>query len=183
MRYVNLSIVLVFRLVSTKVHSRFPDYESLVAARLLLPHEAERLHKAERLTPHESTWTPILWSLKLLERARTEGKLAIEAPVWANLVSSFEYLETANRKILNHGWVNFPVAYTQASIISMPGFILCTPFFFEGKSCTLFSDFLACYDKRHKMSRIFTRTERTLVSARSLSVIFSFALEGWPFWL
>ena len=70
MRYVNLSIVLVFRLVSTKVHSRFPDYESLVEAKLLLPHEADRLRRAERQTPHDFTWTPILWSLKLLERAR-----------------------------------------------------------------------------------------------------------------
>ena len=57
---------------------------------------------------------------QLLERARTEGKLTIEAPVWANLVSSFEYLETSNRKILNHGWVNFPVAYTQVSAILNP---------------------------------------------------------------
>ena len=42
MRYVNLSMVLVFRLVSTKVHARFPNYESLVEAKLLLPHEVRR---------------------------------------------------------------------------------------------------------------------------------------------
>ena len=39
MRYVNLSMVLVYRLVSTKVHARFPTYESLVQAKLMLPHE------------------------------------------------------------------------------------------------------------------------------------------------
>ena len=149
--------------MSTKVHDRFPNYESLVAARLLLPHESERLSKAERLTPHESTWTPILWSLKLLERARTEGKLAIEAPVWANLVSSFEYLETANRKILNHGWVNFPVAYTQASImVLMPaGSILCTPFFLKGRSCTFSLTLSHAVKKTIKMSQILARTDWT----------------------
>ena len=43
----------------------------------------------------------------------------MEAPVWANLVGAFEYLETCNRKILNHGWVNFPVAYTQVCTLSV----------------------------------------------------------------
>ena len=33
--------------------------------------------KAEDLTPHESTWAPILWALKLLERARTEKKIEV----------------------------------------------------------------------------------------------------------
>ena len=77
MRYVNLSIVLVFRLVSGKVKSRFPDYQSLVHAKLLLPTEMKRMIKAEDLTPHESTWAPILWALKLLERARTEKKIEV----------------------------------------------------------------------------------------------------------
>ena len=43
----------------------------------------------------------------------------IEAPVYANLVSSFEYLEISNRKILNYGWVNFPLAYTQIANFSV----------------------------------------------------------------
>ena len=64
-------------------------------------------------SPHESTWTPVLWALKLIQRARNEGKITIEAPVYANLVSSFEYIEHSNRVILNYGWVNFPLAYTQ----------------------------------------------------------------------
>ena len=77
MRYINLSSVLVFRLVSTKVKARFPDYESLVHAKLMLPIEVKRMKKAEIQTPHESTWTPALWALKLLERARTEGKVKV----------------------------------------------------------------------------------------------------------
>jgi hypothetical protein len=46
--------------------------------------------KVDSMTPHESTWTPILWALKLLERARTEGKINLDPPIYANLVSSFE---------------------------------------------------------------------------------------------
>ncbi len=57
----------------------------------------------------------MLWALKLIQRARTEGKITIEAPVYGTLVSGFDYIETSNRKILNYGWVNFPLAYTQVS--------------------------------------------------------------------
>ena len=77
MRYINLSMVLVFRLVSTKVRARFPDYNSLVHAKLMLPVELKRMKRAEIQTPHESTWSPALWALKLLERARTEGKIKV----------------------------------------------------------------------------------------------------------
>ncbi len=34
-------------------------------------------------------------------------------------MSSFDYIEVQNRKILNHGWVNFPLAYTQVATISV----------------------------------------------------------------
>ena len=77
MRYTNLSTILVYRLVSQKVMDRFPDYDSLVNAKLMLPQEVQRLEKIDHKTPHESTWTPILWALKLLERARSEGKIKV----------------------------------------------------------------------------------------------------------
>ena len=70
MRYVNLSTLLVYRLVSGKVCSsripqnkcclstqvkmRFPTMDSLVEAKLLLPHEADRLEKVDfRLIDHQ----------------------------------------------------------------------------------------------------------------------------------
>ena len=124
MRYVNLSIVLVFRLVSTKVEERFPTYQSLVDAKLMLPHEVQRLIHADIKTPHESTWTPMLWALKLLERARSEKKITIEAPVWSSLISGFEYLEINNRRLLQYGWKNFPIAYTQVASFSVYAYFL-----------------------------------------------------------
>ena len=85
----------------------------------MLPHEVERLKAVQRKTPHEYTWVPILWACKLIQRARTEGKITIEPPVYANLISSLDYIEGQNRKILNHGWINFPLAYTQVASISV----------------------------------------------------------------
>ena len=43
----------------------------------------------------------------------------MEPPIFANLLSNFEHIEMANRKILNYGWVNFPLAYVQVATISV----------------------------------------------------------------
>ena len=92
---------------------RFPDYESLVKAKLLLPHEKERLVSVDKRTPHETTYIPILWALNLVAQARNDGKIEIKAPEYTNLISAFDYLEDQNRSLFNHGWINFPLAYSQ----------------------------------------------------------------------
>ena len=100
-------------MVASTVHDRFPTYESLVDAKLLLPHEKERLENVDKRTPHETTFIPILWAMNLVQDARSDGKIKIEAPVYTNLISTFDYLEQRNRSLFNHGWINFPLAYTQ----------------------------------------------------------------------
>ena len=57
--------------------------------------------------------------MKLLTKARKQGKIKVEPPIFGNLISSFEAIEESNRKILNYGWVNFPFAYTQVSTLSV----------------------------------------------------------------
>ena len=48
MRYVNLSNLLALRLIATKVEKRFPNYETLVRAKLLLPNEVSRNNTSKR---------------------------------------------------------------------------------------------------------------------------------------
>ena len=119
MRYVNLSMVLVYRLVSRKVMERFPDFESLVEAKLMLPNEVKRLALTKEKIPHESTWVPLLWALKLLTKARNDGRIKVDAPIFGQLQAAFDDIEKSNRKVLNYGWVNFPLAYTQVATFSI----------------------------------------------------------------
>ncbi|XP_040563588.1 bestrophin-3 [Lepeophtheirus salmonis] len=119
MRYVNVSTILVFRLVSKKAMNRFPTFESMAAADLLLKRETEQLERIDAKTPHETTWVPLLWALRLIQRYRHEKKIDLEPPVYANLVASFNGVEQKNRKILNYGWVHFPLAYTQVANVSV----------------------------------------------------------------
>ena len=82
-------------------------------------------------TPHESSWAPLLWAMKLLTRAKDEGKIKIADPVFANLQSSFTEIEDCNRKLLSYGWVNFPLAYTQVTLMKLVENRSFTRIFFE----------------------------------------------------
>ena len=119
MRYVNLSNVLVYRLVTRKVEDRFPNEQSMVDANLMLPDEAEKLKKCDKEMLHETTWVPIMWAMKLLSKARRDKKIEIEAAIFGQIQNKFEEIEKLNRKILNYGWVNFPLAYTQVAHFSV----------------------------------------------------------------
>ena len=68
MRYVNLSTILMYRLVSTNVMKRFPSYDSLIKVKLMLPNEKERLEHIESIQPHEGTWAPLLWASQLITK-------------------------------------------------------------------------------------------------------------------
>ena len=98
---------------------RFPDYDALVDTKLLLPHEAIRLRKVHEKTPYESTWTPLLWATKLLTKARNDGKVKIAPPENTALHKAIGAIDYSNQRILNYGWVNFPMAYVHVANISV----------------------------------------------------------------
>jgi len=75
----------------------------------------DKLKVLDKKTRHESSWIPIVWAIKLLTSADQDDKnlCRLESPVFANLLSAIDKIEANNRKLLNYGWVNFPLAYTQ----------------------------------------------------------------------
>ena len=75
----------------------------------------EKIKVLDKMTPHETCWAPVVWAIRLLTSAHEDDKnmRRLESPVFANLLSAIDKIEANNRKLLNYGWVNFPLAYTQ----------------------------------------------------------------------
>ena len=91
----------------------------MVDAKLLLPNEAAKLRKIHEKTPHETKWAPLCWALKLVAQARQDGKIKLEPPVYATVQKAILEVESTNQKLLNFGWVNFPMAYVHVATISV----------------------------------------------------------------
>ena len=77
--------------------------------------QMDKIKVLDKKTPHETSWVPVVWAIRLLTSAHEDDKnlCRLESPVFANLLSAIDKIEANNRKLLNYGWVNFPLAYTQ----------------------------------------------------------------------
>ena len=77
MRYINLSNILVFRIISPKASQRFADMQSLIDEKLLTYSEARKLEVLQKSTPQEFTWAPMVWAMQLLKKAQYEKKIEV----------------------------------------------------------------------------------------------------------
>ena len=51
--------------------------------------------------------------------AQANKKIHIDMPSYTHILASFANIEAQNRKILNYGWINFPLAYVQVATMSV----------------------------------------------------------------
>ena len=118
----------------------------------MLPCEAVRFQEVNAKTPYESTWTPLLWASKLITKARAEKKITITPVDFATLQRAISDIDAVNQKILNYGWVNFPMAYVQVANTSVYLYFLAALFgrqflLPEEKDNQLFDDIYINYSK------------------------------------
>ena len=131
----------------------------------------EKLKALDKKTPHETSWVPIVWAINLLTSADNSDKhsLRIESPVFANLLKGIDKIEANNRKLLNYGWVNFPLAYTQ---------VIMTPHFTFGTTGT--SSHLCRNDYYNTSTNVF-KFSHLQVATIAVLTYFASALLGRQF--
>ena len=61
-------------------------------------------------------------------------------------MNGFDYIEADNRKILNYGWVNFPLAYVQVATLSVYAYLLSS---LLGKVSKVFKGSIIMYKAVH----------------------------------
>ena len=57
----------------------------------------------------------MVWAINLITQANNKGKIKLDPPILASLLSGFEDIESQYRKLFNYSWVNFPLPYTQVN--------------------------------------------------------------------
>ncbi|VDK45999.1 unnamed protein product [Anisakis simplex] len=120
-RYLCLAQVLVLRDISIPVRRRFPTYESIVTAGLMLESEKYRLRSYKHFeidADYGRKWAPINWAFALVMKARKAGQIA-EIRKFRNCL----------QVLCNYDWVPVPLAYPQVHVtvpvITMLQYVFC----------------------------------------------------------
>jgi hypothetical protein len=74
MRYMMLSYVITMQQISLRVKKRFPSWNHLVDAGLVLESERKIFEIMDGKSPMSKYWMPLVWATNIINRARKEGE-------------------------------------------------------------------------------------------------------------
>ncbi|KAG1652711.1 Bestrophin-3 [Nymphon striatum] len=122
-RYVNLTIVMTFQLISTAVKKRFPTIDHIQEAGLMT--NEERSVYDVIVCPTGKWWVPIAWSCSLISRANKEGRIKNEVAL-DSLIQEVYNIRSRCGKLFLYDWISVPLVYTQVVTLAIYTFFLST---------------------------------------------------------
>ncbi|XP_013102090.1 bestrophin-2-like [Stomoxys calcitrans] len=137
MRYVCLSLAMVFTRISPRVKKRFPTYDQMVEVGLLMENEKDILKAMnEKFAKHAKHWMPIVWAAAIVTRARKEGRIRDDSSL-KTLIDSLNSFRGKCMVLTFYDSISIPLVYTQLITIAVYTFFLASVF---GRQWTGFTD-------------------------------------------
>lgn len=123
MRYINLSLILTFRLICNPVEKRFPNYKSLVEAGIMTKQEQRIMESMDKKAHHPKYWIPLVWAGSIITNAKEEKRLSSNYAT-TRLMEKLDDFRALTGGLLNYDWVNVPLAYTQVVTLAVYSYVL-----------------------------------------------------------
>lgn len=117
MRYSVLAYVITLMRISLRVKRRFPTWQHLVDAGLMLESEKKIFEIMDSKSPMSKYWMPLVWATNIINRARKQEIIASDHIVQTLLVE----LSDIRRRLgalIGYDTVCVPLVYTQVSAIT-----------------------------------------------------------------
>lgn len=114
MRYSVLAYVITLMRISLRVKRRFPSWQHLVDAGLMLESEKKIFEIMDGKSPMSKYWMPLVWATNIINRARKQEIIASDHIVQTLLVE----LSDIRRRLgalIGYDTVCVPLVYTQVS--------------------------------------------------------------------
>lgn len=125
-RYINLCLILTFRLICLPVKKRFPTLQHLEDAGILQGRERQIFEKMDQdVSHHPKYWMPLVWAGSIVTRARKENRIANDYMMLA-LIERIDQFRSLAGTLINHDWVTIPLVYTQVVTLAVYTFLLST---------------------------------------------------------
>lgn len=124
MRYVNLSLTMVFRVLSSRVKERFPMMSDLVDAGLLTKNELNIIEDLDEKFPgYGKNWIPIVWAATLVNRARHEGRIGDDFSAKI-IIEALNDFRGSCGLLMFYNSISIPLVYTQVVSIAVYFFFI-----------------------------------------------------------
>ncbi|XP_017755603.1 PREDICTED: bestrophin-4-like isoform X2 [Eufriesea mexicana] len=120
MRYLNLSLILVLRSISSAVKKRFPTLDHVVDSGFMTSLELD-LFLAVPSSEFNTYWIPCTWFINLLKEARQNHR--IPDPQGLKLImEEFNEFRTKCGLLWSYDWISIPLVYTQVVTLATYSF-------------------------------------------------------------
>lgn len=125
MRYVNLTEIITFIMISPTVKKRFPTLEHLVEAGFMTANEQKIFDDLNAKTSHPKYWMPLVWAGSIIARARKEGRIRDDFAV-KTILDEINRFRGLCGGLLSYDWISIPLVYTQVVTLATYSFFLAT---------------------------------------------------------
>ncbi|XP_043200458.1 bestrophin-1-like isoform X1 [Amphibalanus amphitrite] len=123
-RYLNLSLILLLRSISSAVKRRLPTLDHLVESGFMTAQELEEFTSVPR-KEFNTYWIPCCWFVSLLREARTTNHV-VDSMGLKLIVETFNEYRANCGLLWSYDWVSIPLVYTQVvTIATYTFFVAC----------------------------------------------------------
>ncbi|KAI5750112.1 hypothetical protein M8J76_012930 [Diaphorina citri] len=116
MRYINLTLTLVLRSISSAVKRRFPTMDHLVEAGFITQDELQMFISVPN-SEFNTYWIPCTWFISLLKRSNME-KRVIDSQGLKLIMEEFNEFRQKCGILWSYDWISIPLVYTQVVTIA-----------------------------------------------------------------
>ncbi|XP_046592153.1 bestrophin-2 isoform X3 [Neodiprion lecontei] len=120
MRYLNLSLILVLRSISSAVKRRFPTLDHVVDSGFMTALELE-LFQSVPSVEFNTYWIPCTWFINLLKEARHSQRLT-DSQGLKIIMEEFNEFRSKCGLLWSYDWVSIPLVYTQVVTLATYSF-------------------------------------------------------------
>ncbi|XP_053687646.1 bestrophin-2-like [Sabethes cyaneus] len=122
MRYMVLAYVITLQKVSLRVKRRFPTWQHLVDAGLMLENERKIFEKLDLGSPMSKYWMPLVWATNIINRARKEELIPSDHIV-QTLLMELSDIRRRLGQIFSYNTVCVPLVYTQVATLVLYSYL------------------------------------------------------------
>lgn len=122
-RYAMLSYVITMQKVSFRVKKRFPTWQHMVDAGLMMESEKKIFEMMDEKTEMSKYWMPLIWATNIINRARKEN-LILNDHVVQTMLMELSDIRRRLGSLIGYDTVCVPLVYTQVVTLSVYSYFI-----------------------------------------------------------